>query len=64
MTPSGRLVIPPERDPEGEPRRPEPRLTERMVERCLATGASVTPIEGASAALLADTGGVAARLRW
>ena len=64
MTPSGRLVIPPERDPAGEPLRPEPRLTERMVERCLATGASVTPIEGASAALLADTGGVAARLRW
>jgi len=64
MTPSGRLVIPPERDPANEPLLPEPRLTERMVERCLATGASVTPVEGASAALLADTGGVAARLRW
>ena len=64
MTPSGRLVIPPERDPAGEPLRPEPRLTERMVERCLATGASVTPVEGAAATLLADTGGVAARLRW
>jgi hypothetical protein len=35
-----------------------------MVERCLATGARVTPVEGAPAALLADTGGVAALLRW
>jgi hypothetical protein len=42
----------------------EPRLTERMVERSLATGARVTPVSGEGAALLADMGGVAARLRW
>ena len=60
----GRLVIPPERHPLGAPLTPEPRLTERMVERCLATGARVTPVTGAAATLLADAGGVAARLRW
>jgi len=64
MTASGRLVIPPERDPLGEPLLREPRLTERLVERCLATGARITPVEGAAATRLADTGGVAARLRW
>jgi hypothetical protein len=64
MTPGGRLVIPPERDPLGEPLQPEPRLTERMVERCLATGARISPVQGAAAAQLADAGGVAARLRW
>jgi hypothetical protein len=42
----------------------EPRLTERMVERSLQTGARITPLNGASAHLLADAGGVAAMLRW
>jgi Bacterial archaeo-eukaryotic release factor family 10 len=42
----------------------EPRLTERIVERCLATGARVTPVEGASADVLAEAGGIAALLRW
>ena len=42
----------------------EPRLTERMVERCLETGARVTPVGGRAAAMLAETGGVAAQLRW
>jgi hypothetical protein len=42
----------------------EPRMTERMVERCLQTGARVTPVDGAASTVLADAGGVAARLRW
>ena len=42
----------------------EPRMTERMVERCLETGARITPVQGAAATVLADAGGVAARLRW
>jgi hypothetical protein len=42
----------------------EPRLTERMVERCLETGARVTPVGKRAAAMLAETGGVAAQLRW
>ena len=43
---------------------PEPRLTERIVERCLDTGAQITPVEGAASAVLADAGGIAALLRW
>jgi hypothetical protein len=43
---------------------PEPRLTERIVERCLATGAAITPVEGAASTVLADAGGIAALLRW
>jgi hypothetical protein len=42
----------------------EPRMTERLVERCLETGAKITPVEGASATALADAGGIAALLRW
>jgi hypothetical protein len=42
----------------------EPRLTERLVERALATDARVTPIEGAAGGALADAGGIAALLRW
>jgi len=42
----------------------EPRMTERMVERCLETGARITPVNGAASTVLADAGGVAARLRW
>jgi release factor family 10 len=42
----------------------EPRLTERMVERCLETAARVTPVGGAATGALADAGGIAAVLRW
>lgn len=43
---------------------PEPRLTERLVERALETGARVTPVEGAARSALGEAGGIAARLRW
>ena len=43
---------------------PEPRLTERLVERALETGARVTPVEGAARGGLAEAEGIAARLRW
>jgi hypothetical protein len=42
----------------------EPRLTERIVERCLEIGARITPVEGASADALADADGIGALLRW
>ena len=60
----GRLSCASERRPMARNVVYEPRLTERMVERSLATGARVTPVSGEGAALLADMGGVAARLRW
>jgi Bacterial archaeo-eukaryotic release factor family 10 len=44
--------------------RPELRLTERMVERALETGARVTPVEGAASSGLSDASGIAAVLRW
>ena len=44
--------------------RPELRLTERMVERAMETGARVTPVEGAASNGLADASGIAAVLRW
>jgi hypothetical protein len=40
------------------------RLTERIVERALETGARVTPIEGATSDGLAEASGIAAVLRW
>jgi hypothetical protein len=48
----------------GQPRTPERRLTERLVERALATGARVSPIEGAAGGVLSDTAGIGALLRW
>jgi hypothetical protein len=42
----------------------ESRLTERIVERCLRTAARITPLDAIAAATLADTGGIAALLRW
>jgi hypothetical protein len=42
----------------------EPRLTERIVERCLRTAARVTPLDAAAAGSLADADGIAALLRW
>lgn len=53
----------------GEQVTPEPRSNERLVERALATGAQISPIEGAAGARLTDAAGVGARpellhLRW
>ena len=48
----------------GSPATPEPRLTERLVERALETGARVRPVEGAAAGVLQDAKGIAALLRW
>lgn len=50
--------------PDGHPGTPESRLTERLVERALKTGAKVSPIEGAAAGGLRDAAGIAALLRW
>jgi peptide subunit release factor 1 (eRF1) len=50
--------------PDGRPGTPEPRLTERLVEQALATGAHVSPVEGAAQNLLEDAAGIAALLRW
>jgi Bacterial archaeo-eukaryotic release factor family 10 len=41
-----------------------PRLTERIVERALDTGARLTPVEGAASEVLQDADGIAALLRW
>ncbi len=43
---------------------PEPRLTERLVERALSTGARISPVEGAAEQVLAEAEGIAAFLRW
>jgi hypothetical protein len=48
----------------GFPHMREPRLTERLVERALATGARVSPIEGAAGDVLSDAAGIGALLRW
>jgi hypothetical protein len=50
--------------PDGQAGTPEPRLTERLVERALATGARVSPVEGAAQGVLEESEGVAALLRW
>lgn len=42
----------------------EPRLNERLVERALATGARVSPVEGAAGGVLGDANGIGALLRW
>lgn len=47
-----------------EPGLAEPRMTERLVERALQTGARVSPIEGAALGALKDADGIAALLRW
>lgn len=47
-----------------EPGMPEPRLTERLVERALATGARVSPVEGAASGVLSEAAGIGALLRW
>lgn len=43
---------------------PDPRFTERMIERALETRARISPIEGAASGVLSDANGVAALLRW
>ncbi|WP_326544865.1 VLRF1 family aeRF1-type release factor [Mycolicibacterium sp. ND9-15] len=43
---------------------PEPRLTERLVERALQTGARISPVEGAAGGTLGEAAGVGALLRW
>jgi hypothetical protein len=60
----GQLSLPPEQRTMAAGTIEEPRMTERMVERCLETGARITPVSGEAAAMLSDLGGVAARLRW
>jgi hypothetical protein len=60
----GRLYAGDEAAPGGGQVAAEPRLTERLVERALETGARVTPVEGAASAALAEAAGVAALLRW
>jgi hypothetical protein len=60
----GHLAAPPEQRPMAGRTLDEPRLTERMVERCLETGARITPVKGEAARMLAVAGGVAAVLRW
>jgi hypothetical protein len=42
----------------------KPRLTERLVERALATGARVSPVEGAARGVLSEAAGIGALLRW
>ena len=60
----GRLHAEDESGPAEDTPAPEPRLTERLVERALETGARVTPLEGAATAALGELGGIAALLRW
>lgn len=60
----GRLHAEDESGPGEDPPVAEPRLTERLVERALETGARVTPLEGAASADLGEAGGIVALLRW
>lgn len=60
----GMLYAGDEKEPGGGAGTPEPRLTERLVERALATGARVSPVESASRGRLSEAAGVAALLRW
>lgn len=64
--PDGRLVAGDEVPPGVAPGDlvPEPRMSERMIQRALAGGAEVTLLGAEAAAELADAGGVAAILRW
>jgi hypothetical protein len=60
----GSLYAGDEVGPNGHPVSPEPRLTERLVERALMTGARISPVDGAAETGLKDADGVAALLRW
>ena len=48
VAPDGALYGDVEVGPGGHPGTPEPRLTERLVERALDTGARISPVEGAA----------------
>lgn len=61
---NGLLLADDEASADGGPTRPEPRLTERIVERALATQAAISPVEGAAEGALAESSGIAALLRW
>ena len=50
--------------PDADPGTPEPRLSERLVERALKTKARISPVEGAADGSLRDAAGIAALLRW
>lgn len=50
--------------PDADPGTPEPRLSERLVERALKTTAQISPVEGAADGSLRDAAGIAALLRW
>lgn len=50
--------------PDAQKVTPEPRLTERLVERAMTTAARITPAEGAADGCLKDAAGIAALLRW
>lgn len=60
----GALYANAEIGPGSEPATSEPRLTERLVERALATGARVSPVEGAAQGVLSEAAGIGAFLRW
>jgi len=64
VAPDGALYGDVEVGPGGHPGTPEPRLTERLVERALDTGARISPVEGAADGGLRAAAGVAALLRW
>lgn len=60
----GALYAGTEAPADGEPATPDTRLTERLVERALATGARISPVEGAAGGVLRDATGIGALLRW
>lgn len=60
----GTLQADTEAGPGGQPGTAEPRLSERLVERALATGAKVSPVEGAADGALSEAAGIGALLRW
>jgi hypothetical protein len=62
--PNGALYAGAESAVGSEPGRPEPRLTERIIERALATGTRVSPVGGAAQGALREAAGIAALLRW
>jgi hypothetical protein len=64
VSPDGALYADTEVAPGDEPGTPEPRLTERLVERALATGARISPVEGAAGSVLNEAAGIGALLRW
>lgn len=60
----GTLYAGEENVPGGEGKRPEPRLTERLVEQAFRTGVRISPVEGAATGALKEADGIGALLRW